>query len=225
MKKQWSFGVLVLLLLLLLVGYFINNGKDKSGSVQQIKDMPWQVEVISEDVTSVLSLEIGRSDLGSVVEKLQKVPKMAAFEDAKGERIVEAFFDKVKLGVFFAAIAAEVDIEGVDISKYARFDSSGKPMPSGQRKYMLSKTGLLDAYKLRVWKLVYLAKTNYSEAQLLKFFGQPDERRVVTEELEYWMYPEKSMVVVFDKDGKEVFYYSAKKEFERLKATMKVGNE
>ncbi|CAA6801669.1 MAG: Unknown protein [uncultured Thiotrichaceae bacterium] len=225
MKKQWFFWGLILLLLILAAGYFINNSKDDSGTVRQVKDMPWQVDVVSDNVTSVLSLEIGQSDLASVVATLRKVPKMAAFENAKGERIIEAFFDKVKLGVFFAAIAVEVDIEGVDISKYARFDSSGKPMPSGQRKYMLSKTGLLDAYKLRVWKLAYLAKTNYSEAQLLKFFGQPSERKVVTKELEYWIYPEKSMVVVFDKEGKEVFYYSASKEFERLKASIKVDNE
>lgn len=224
MKKQWFFGVFLLLVMLSIV-YFTSNKQGGSGAVKQVKDMPWQVEVLSDDITSVLSLDVGQSDLDSVVTKLRKVPKMAVFEDSDGKRIVEAFFDKVKLGLFFAAIAVEVDIEGLDISKYARFETPGKAMPSGQRKYMLSKTGLLEAYKLRVWKLAYLAKTNYSESQLLKFFGQPIERKVITEELEYWMYPEKSMIVVFDKDGKEVFYYSAKKDFDRLRSSLKVSNE
>ncbi|MEE9352027.1 MAG: hypothetical protein V3U78_07170, partial [Thiotrichaceae bacterium] len=105
---------------------------------------------------------------------------------------------------------------GVDLAGYAKFDKPGKPMPSGKRKFVLSKKGIEGANELRVWKLAYLPEANYSNVQLRQFFGEPENIKVVTSEIDAWFYPSKSLVIIYDKEGREIFYYSARKEYQRL---------
>lgn len=209
-------------LLLIILGYlWLKNSGLSEKQVKQVKDLPWQVNA-SNDVSNVFSIRVGEDSLGDVVDGFQKMPDIALFyRKESGDVFLEAFFSKVKLGVLYAAVALEMDIVDEDVASFASVDLGGKAMPSGFRKYELSKSGLLKSYEMRVWKVAYLAKTNYSEGQLLRFFGEP-ARKKAEMSVEYWFYPAKGMVIQFDKEGKEIFYYSALRDYEKLKRSIEV---
>ena len=54
----------------------------------------------------------------------------------------------------------------------------------------------------------------------MNFFGEPAEKIKVNDTAEYWLYPSKGMILLYDTDGKEIFYYVAKQDFERLKESL-----
>jgi hypothetical protein len=66
---------------------------------------------------------------------------------------------------------------------------------------------------------VYLPIADF-ELKQMKFFGEPQEKIQVTENAQYWLYPKKGMALLWDKDGKEIFYYVAPKDFARLKKSL-----
>lgn len=207
-KKPLLFLIAVLLAVMMISGCETER--------HDVKNLPWQIIAEDDKKTVVFSLQVGKDSLLQVVEKLKKIPELAAFVSPDKTKLIEAYFSSVRVGVLQGSFAMEVDIKNVDLSAYARFEKGGKSMPSGKRRYQLSKTGILGANSLRVWKLAYLPSTNYTSEQIKQFFGQPETIKAMTKMIEYWYYPEKSLVVTYDKEGREIFYYSAKAEYDRL---------
>ncbi len=183
---------------------------------ESVKDLPWMVNADDVMETRVLSLGVGKDSLATVTEVVRKIPEIVAFQSQDGSYLIEAYFPRVKQGPLQGSLVVEVDVKDVDLTGYAKFDKPGKPMPSGKRKFVLSKTGLIGANKLRVWKLAYMPATNYTEDLLEKYFGKPESKAEVNAMLENWFYPSKSLLITFDKEGREVFYYSARQEYQRL---------
>ena len=68
---------------------------------------------------------------------------------------------------------------------------------------------------LKIWRFMYMSIADY-EAKQIDFFGEPESVEQVTETAEYRYYPSKGLVVLWDKDGKEIFYYTSPANFERL---------
>lgn len=211
-KTLWLFVAL------LVIGLGVGWISSFEGKQITIKNPPWKVNTKNESVTDVFGMQVGKDSLLKIVETLKKVPELAAFVNPDGSRLIEAYFSRV--GTLKASYVAEVDLENTDLSTYARFDGQGKPMPSGKRKYTLSKTGISGSNTLRVWKIAYLPSTNYSEAQIEQFFGKPESKEAAAETIDYWYYPMKGLIVAHDKDGREVFYYSARSEYEKLKQSV-----
>ncbi len=212
MSKKIILSLLVVILAIILIS--IKLLKVSDGIV--VKDVPWLINSENPQQTNVLSLHIGVDDLATTTENIKKIPEVAAFKSPDESYLIEAYFSRVKQGPLQGSLATEVDVEGIDLTGYARFDQTGKPMPSGKRKYVLSKTGIMGANKLRVWKLAYLPSTDYSIEELTRLFGEPKRKQTVTSNVENWYYPEKGLIITYDKENHEVFYYSARAEYERL---------
>lgn len=210
--------ILWLFVALLAVGLVISGMFAFEGKQITIKNPPWIVNAENESVTRVFGVQVGKDSLLDVVAIIKKLPDLAVFVSPDKSRLIEAYFSRV--GKLQASYVAEVDVENVDLSVYAKFDEQGKPMPSGKRKYTLSKTGISGANALRVWKMAYLPATNYSEEQIEQFFGKPESKAIATATVEYWFYPLKGLIISYDKAGREVFYYSAKAEYEKLKQSL-----
>ncbi len=213
MSKKIGLSLLAILAVVFLIAFGLFSMPSRE---VQVTHLPWQINAEDGQKTQVMLLNIGRDNLSTVTEGVRKIPEIAVFRNPAGEYLIEAYFSKVKRGPLQGSLAAEVDIEGVDLAGYAKFDKQGKPMPSGKRKFVLSKMGILEANKLRVWKLAYLPSTNYSATQIEQFFGKPESKKTVTAEIERWFYPAKGLVITYDQEGREVFYYSARKEYVRL---------
>ena len=209
--------LLIPLFLIALLGLASCGSEEE---IQTVTDMPWQIQADQAEYTQVIGLRVGEDTLGQVVEKLKKFPSLGIFT-GNDVKVLEAWFSRVRLGVLDAGLVAEVDVENVDVSSYARLNERGKPMPSGFRKFTLSNTGIESAGKLRVWKLTYMPKTNYEEAQLLRFFGEPNSKETVSEQVENWLYPEKGLLIVYDREGREMFHYTARKDYARLRVSLK----
>ena len=153
---------------------------------------------------------------------LHKIAEVNVFEDKQGKLSIEAFFSRSKIGMFDATVIADLDAKQLELKSFVSMlkSSDRKGTPSGNWKYELSEDSLQKANDMRVWRLVYMPSANYDEATIQKQFGTPENKEDLGSGLIYWYYPEKSLVILEDKEGREIFYYVASNEYERLLAAL-----
>ena len=199
----------------LILFFFANQDRQ-----QQVSNrLPWQVTNNADGTTRVLGVDIGKATFKQLMFELQLLAEPALFESPDGKQRLEAYFGKKMFGMRQARLIAELDADE-DLLKTMLAESvDKKATPSNNWKHSLSVKNTKKANELRVWRLIYLPVTDY-ELKQMKFFGEPEEKLKVSETAEYWLYPSKGVALLYDTTGKEIFYYVAPKEYERLKNSL-----
>lgn len=210
-----SLHVAIVALFFLLVGCG-NDIKEKAKT-----NLPWHSVVTKEGYTQFLGVDVGKSTFKEMMFKLKLLAEPALFENATdGKLTLEAYFGKKKFGILEARLIVEMDADEALLKKMLEEKVGDREStPSNYWKYQLTVKNTKIANDLRIWRLIYLPTTNY-EMKQMKFFGKPEEKVKVNETAEYWFYPSKGMVLLYDTAGKEIFYYVAQKDFARLKASL-----
>lgn len=182
-------------------------------------DLPWKVSITEKGATHILGVDIGEITFKELMFKLKLLAEPALFETPEGNLFLEASFGKKKFGVLEARLIAEMEADQ-SVFKAMKDDNAGRDStPSNHWKYSLSIESTKVANDLRVWRLVYLPIADF-ELKQMSFFGEPQEKIQVTDNAQYWLYPEKGMALLWDTEGKEIFYYAAPKDFTRLKKSL-----
>ncbi len=205
---------------IVVVGLFwFLSGNDKENKAIVATDLPWHVSTTANGATRILGVDIGETTFKELMFKLRLLAEPALFETPEGNLFLEASFGKKKFGILEARLIAEMEADQ-SVFKIMKEKNSGRDStPSNHWKYSLSIESTKVANDLRVWRLVYLPIADF-ELKQMKFFGEPQEKIQVTENAQYWLYPKKGMALLWDKDGKEIFYYVAPKDFARLKKSL-----
>ena len=200
---------------------FLLMGCDKNIKEKAKTNLPWHSTVTAEGYNHFLGVDIGKVTFKEMMFKLQLLAEPALFEDAKSKKLtLEAYFGKKKFGILEARLIVEMDADEALLKKMLAEKVGDKDStPSNHWKYALSVKNTRVANDLRIWRLIYLPTTDY-EMKQMNFFGKPDEKVKVTETAEYWFYPSKGVVLLYDTAGKEIFYYVAQKDYARLKASL-----
>ena len=210
----------LLLISILIAGLFwFLSGNDEENKAIAATGLPWQVTTTKNGATHVLGVDIGEITFKELMFKLKLLAEPALFETPEGVLFLEASFGKKKFGVLEARLIAEMEAKQ-SVFQAMKDDNKGRDStPSNHWKYSLSVKSTKIANDLRVWRLVYLPVADF-ELKQMKFFGEPQEKIQVTDNAQYWLYPEKGMALLWDTEGKEIFYYTAPKDFSRLKKSL-----
>ncbi len=198
--------------LLLLLNACDNNTEESLN-----KSMPWKSTVTAEGYTNVLGVDIGKDTFKEIMFKLQLLAEPALFETKDGKLSLEAYFGKKRFGALEARLITEMDADQA-LLKQMLIDKVGdrEATPSNLWKYKITVKSTKIANDLRVWRLIYLPISDY-EIKQMKFFGEPEEKLKVSETAEYWLYPSRGVALLYDTAGKEIFYFVAPNEFQRLR--------
>ena len=183
------------------------------------ENLPWKVSTKADGSTHILGVDIGKTTFKELMFKLKLLAEPALFEAPDGKLTLEAYFGKKRFGALEARLIAEMDATEEQLKTMLKEQAGKDSTPSNNWKYTLSVKNTRVANDLRVWRLIYLPITDY-EIKQMKFFGEPEEKIKVNDTAEYWLYPSRGMALLYDTAGKEIFYYVAKKDFPRLKASL-----
>ena len=181
--------------------------------------LPWQVSTKADGTTHILGVDIGNATFKELMFSLKLLAEPALFEAPDGALTLEAYFGKKKFGILEARLIVELDAEETLLKKMLREQADKDSTPSNHWKYALNVENTKLANDLRVWRLIYLPVTDYQPEQM-KFFGEPKEIIQVNETAQYWLYPSRGMALLWDTEGKEIFYYVAQKDFARLRDSL-----
>jgi len=199
--------------------FWFISGNDKENKAIAATNLPWQVSTTAKGATHVLGVDIGETTFKELMFKLRLLAEPALFETPEGDLFLEASFGKKKFGVLEARLIAEMEADKNVFQQMKETSADRESTPSNHWKYSLSIASTKVANDLRVWRLIYLPVADFDLKQM-KFFGEPQEKTQVNDNAQYWLYPKKGMALLWDKDGKEIFYYAAPKDFARLKESL-----
>lgn len=205
--------------LLIIIAFFLLAACDGGNTDKLNKNLPWQVNRNADGSTKVLGVDIGNVTFKDLMFKLKLLAEPAVFEDPEGKLTLEAYFGKKKFGALEARLVAELEAEQALLQSMKKNNTGRESTPSNHWKYSLDIKETKIANDLRVWRLIYLPVSDYEPKQM-NFFGKPESVQKISETAEYRYYPSKGMVLLYDTEGKEIFYYAAQKDFERLKAAL-----
>ena len=72
-------------------------GCGKQGQ-QVVDNLPWQVATTAQGHTHVFNVDVGKTTLRELIERLHSFPETAVFMDADKHLLLEAYFGKQSLG-------------------------------------------------------------------------------------------------------------------------------
>ncbi|MEW6764977.1 MAG: hypothetical protein AB1344_04190 [Pseudomonadota bacterium] len=182
------------------------------------QNLPWQIEILPDGHSRVFGIVPGQTSLLEAKRALDKKAEVKLFKSADGTLSLELFYGRVKLGFLEAYLITEVDAGQAQLKDLAERASNPEAQPSGAWKYDLSFPDIPAIQDLPVRSLTYIpASVQFDAVMLEKRFGKPAERRPIDEGREYWLYPDKGLVVMLAEKEKELLQYVAPSDFPRLK--------
>ncbi|MCK5648515.1 MAG: hypothetical protein KAI22_06505 [Gammaproteobacteria bacterium] len=212
---------LIIVSILFASGYwfYTNLVTPQHGSTVRVMNLPWQITVVDEQTLHVLDLDIGKATLGDAVNILKSEYNVAWFENQDDSISLEAWFIRVSMSGLRAKVLLELDAEGLD--KDYLLKNSGKPKIQDSRTIKYPLDDLAQELSNRViHSLTYIPASNIEPELLKKLFGKPKESLAVNDNTEFWLYPEKGLVISYSKKGKEVFQYIPVGNFARLQQSV-----
>lgn len=186
------------------------------GEAKKPDYLPWQIEKTAADTSQVFHLTLGKATLKDAIQTWQHFPELAVFVDAKQQKIVEAYFGKKLLGVFEAKLIVELAADSATLEQMAANGIERKAQPSGAWRLTLSEPDTKRANDLLIKYLIYIPSADYNADTLLKHFGEPKEIKEVKPNAQYWFYPDKSLSILLNNDGSDIFYYSSPAHYNAL---------
>ena len=182
----------------------------------KVENLPWQVQVLPDGTTQAFGVSVGQVTFRQLAEHLRSVPELAVFETPTGERTLEGYYGKKRLGVFEAKIVGELQADKATIDRFVESHTERKPQPTGTCRYELAEKNVLEANNFLVKYLIYIPVVDYSTEQIQQHFGTPMNTVKTGERVTWWLYRAKSLIVMQDNDGTEIFYYSTLADYAAL---------
>ncbi|MFK5895062.1 MAG: hypothetical protein QM504_17755 [Pseudomonadota bacterium] len=196
----------------------------QSDRTVRVTNLPWQITVIDPQTLHVFDLEIGKANLGDAVKVLKSEYELAWFENADQSISLEAYFIRVNLSGLRAKIILELDPQGLDMDYLKK--NSGKPeiLASHAIKYPLDDLAHIMGNRT-IKSLTYVPKSSVEPEMLKDRFGQAEEVITINKNTEFWLYPQKGLVMTINVKGKEAFQYIPIADFGRLKKSVQLTHE
>ncbi len=201
MARHTFLWVLGFTLVAVAVGLFLPGR-----SIEKPDNMPWQVERVG-DTTRVFGIELGKTTL-SDVERLINEPAEVSLFNREGQRIVEAYFDRVDFSGLRARMVLVMDLSKEELDGMFHRGVRIAKLGSGANKVTLADEDMRKVGNTPVVAITYIPRINLDAAIIEKRFGEPT-RRISEKEgmIEHWLYAEKGLDVALDPEGKEVLQY------------------
>ncbi len=188
------------------------------GTPQHPDNLPWQIHITEQGNPQVFHLNLGQTTLKQTIEQFHSFPELALFAHESGKRSLEAYFGKLRLGVFEAKIIAELPADAPLLDQLQKNASKKEGMASGMWKYTIAESDYTVLNALPVKKLVYMPVANYTPDIIQQRFGYPPERLASKQaQVDYWCYADKSLIIAVDKEEGAVFYYTTQANYPALK--------
>lgn len=185
---------------------------------RHIDNLPWQIEILPDGHSKVFGIELGKSTTLEAKRALDHKADFSLFKSADGSLSLEAYYGTLTLGVLEAKLIAEVDATPEQLKMLAEHAENLRAQPSGAWKADLRDQDYLTIQNWPVRSLTYIPMAVQFDAELLeKRFGQPAERKPIDAGREYWLYPDKGLVIMLADKEKEILQYVAPSDFARLK--------
>lgn len=214
---KYVFGFLLAVALGIAAIFWLNDGQQTPDP----ENLPWQSTMNEAGHVNAFHITLGQITSRQMMEHFKSFPEVALFEPKGGEAILEAYFGKKRVGLFEAKLVAELEADADTLQRFKSNHLERDAQASGKWKYRLSEPDIKESNSFLVKNLIYIPIADYEQDILLARFGKPAEMIKTREKAQYWVYPNKGLIILENPEGGEIFYYTSKANFETLKQRLK----
>jgi len=209
------FSLLIFLTIILVAFFSLKPSSEYSA--EDMKGLPWQIEVLPDGQSEVFGVTLGRSTLGEAREQLGDDMELAIIaapgQDAGG---LEMYYGHYKAGPFSGKLVLAANLAPEVLAQLAKRAIRARYMDSGARKFTLNPDDLPIAFRAPLESMTFIPAVNIDEASAIKRFGTPAKTFHASEQVTHLLYPDKGLDLIINEKGKEVLQYVAPRDFDRL---------
>jgi len=213
MLKKAILAVVIMVVIALAAIWFTGN----QPKTIKVTDLPWQIEIQPDGASRVFGATLGSTTLDQLSRHINKVPEFAVFITDKGPEAVEAYFGKTRIGVFDTKFVVMLDATPDMLQRLTDNAGEPEPMPSGSWKRVIGEQDIPDVINLPVREMTYVPSVAYEPELVNQRFGTPAQILTFDEDSDYWLYPDKGLAILMNRDGKEILQYVHPQTFPSLR--------
>ncbi len=171
-------------------------------------DAPWQIEVLSPDRLKIMGVTLGETTLEQLRQRFGQIEGIALFRNPDGRYSLEAYLGKVNIGPLsgrwiVTLAASQQELEALTGRAIKRIKTE-----NGSIRWTLNKDAKAEQANRAVATLTMIPGYSGMDADFLRSrFGEPSRIETVDDSSEQWLYPEKGVRLLLDREGKELFEY------------------
>jgi hypothetical protein len=178
---------------------------------------PWQIDVHEDGLSTVFGLTLGRTTFTEARVKLGEGMKLALLSTDSGDDSVEMYYSHFSAGRLSGRLILVADLAAETLAGMRqRAIRSG-----GAHSFRLHSDDLPSVLQAPIKTLTFIPVVDLDKDIIIQRFGQPQEIISRNDMLSHYLYPQKGLDLILDKDGKEVLQYIAPREFNKLHDPLK----
>ncbi len=213
MEWKTILGITTAGLIAIIVGVLVTPKM----SMEERTNLPWKITVHPDGSSQVFGLILGRSTLADAIHRIGEHPEITLFVSQQGDKMVEAFFEEVKLGGIRAKMVVTIALEKEQIEGMYKRGLRVSKSSSGNRKVELHPEDVRQIKQTAIAGITYLPRYDLDSDTVIRLFGHP-AKRIQEEEgtIVHWIYPEKGLDIALSASEKDVLQYVEPARFEQL---------
>ena len=171
-------------------------------------DAPWQIETLQPGRLRVMGVTLGETTLEELRQRFGQVEGIALFRNPDGRYSLEAYLGKVNIGPLsgrwiVTLQASQQELEALSHRSIKRIKTGNDSV-----RWTLNKEAQAEQASRVVSTLTMIPGYGGLDGEFLRSrFGEPSAVRAVDETSEQWLYPDRGLRILFDREGKELFEY------------------
>ena len=209
------FSLLVFLTIIVAAFLYLKPAGDYSS--QNIRGLPWQIELLPDGTSRVFGVTLAQSTLGEARELLGDDMELAVIVVAPDDSGLEMFYSRFTAGVFSGKLILAADIAPAALEGLLNRAVRLEHLESGARKFHLAANDVPIALQAAVKSITFIPSIDLDEPTALKHFGVPAETIRGSDGVAHLLYPDKGLDLTINKDGKDILQYVAPREFAALR--------
>jgi hypothetical protein len=218
--KRLNHKIIIILAAIALLAFMLWPSPERGPRQRGEVLMPWDLQHTSDGHTRVLGMVIGKSTLDDARKVLGSHGELALFQDEQGLS-AESLFSEFTSGGLSGRIFLTLSVSPERLQQMAGRATKREPTEAGSIKLRPHWQDLKALGDSVIKAITYIPYVNLDDEVIRSRFGEPAQTVQVGEEQVHYLYPDKGLDLILDKDGKEVVQYVDPSDFSELTKPLK----
>jgi len=205
MKEGRILGLVIFLTFFILSVFYLST---RNNPISDDQTLPWQSKVNASGQTEIYNLVIGSSSFQDAIRTFGKDLEVSLFKNQDESFWLEAFYNNIEIAQIRGQLIVELLMSENQLSFLQNNIKSSEKLPTGNEKFELNLFAKSSLRNLMIKKIVFIPKTDIAPSTIIDRFGKADKISSDAQGVEYWIYQEKGLRIIYNANGKEMMEYS-----------------
>jgi hypothetical protein len=205
MKEGRILGLVIFLTFFILSVFYLST---RNNPISDDQTLPWQSKVNASGQTEIYNLVIGSSSFQDAIRTFGKDLEVSLFKNQDESFQLEAFYSNIEIAQIRGQLIVELLMSENQLGFLQNNIKSSEKLPTGNEKFELNLFAKSSLRNLMIKKIVFIPKTDIAPSTIIDRFGKADKISSDAQGVEYWIYQEKGLRIIYNANGKEMMEYS-----------------